>query len=109
MTAYTDDLYLGAQEAHQALWPGQKTPTNLLWPEVMAPFLLLDPALPKPMCPLPQLLLPAALLPLLPLKLCSKNTFKFHQIPDMPGVVVRYTLLPLVCYLNKFYFGLLAY
>jgi hypothetical protein len=27
MTAYTDDLFLGAQEAHQALWPGQKTPT----------------------------------------------------------------------------------
>jgi hypothetical protein len=22
MTAYTDDLFLGAQEAHQALWPG---------------------------------------------------------------------------------------
>jgi hypothetical protein len=30
MTAYTDDLYLGAQEAHQALWPGQKTPTDPL-------------------------------------------------------------------------------
>jgi hypothetical protein len=28
MTAYTDDLFLGAQEAHQALWPGQKTPTD---------------------------------------------------------------------------------
>jgi hypothetical protein len=26
---------------------------DLLWLEVMAPFLLLDPALPKPMCPLP--------------------------------------------------------
>jgi hypothetical protein len=22
MMAYTDDLFLGAQEAHQALWPG---------------------------------------------------------------------------------------
>jgi hypothetical protein len=22
MTAYTDDIFLGAQEAHQALWPG---------------------------------------------------------------------------------------
>jgi hypothetical protein len=30
MTAYTDDLYLGAHEAHQALWPGQKTPTDPL-------------------------------------------------------------------------------
>jgi hypothetical protein len=30
MTAYSDDLYLGAQEAHQALWPGQKTPTDPL-------------------------------------------------------------------------------
>jgi hypothetical protein len=30
MTAYTNDLFLGAQEAHQALWPGQKTPTNPL-------------------------------------------------------------------------------
>jgi hypothetical protein len=30
MTAYTDDLYLGAQEAHEALWPGQKTPTDPL-------------------------------------------------------------------------------
>jgi hypothetical protein len=28
MTAYTDDLFLGAQEAHQALWPGQTTPTD---------------------------------------------------------------------------------
>jgi hypothetical protein len=28
MTTYTDDLYLGAQEAHQALWPGQTTPTD---------------------------------------------------------------------------------
>jgi hypothetical protein len=28
MTTYTDDLFLGAQEAHQALWPGQKTPTD---------------------------------------------------------------------------------
>jgi hypothetical protein len=30
MTAYTDDLFLGAQEAHQALWLGQKTPTDPL-------------------------------------------------------------------------------
>jgi hypothetical protein len=30
MTAYTNDLFLGAQEAHQALWPGQKTPTDPL-------------------------------------------------------------------------------
>jgi hypothetical protein len=30
MTAYTDDLFLGAQEAHQALWPGQRTPTDPL-------------------------------------------------------------------------------
>jgi hypothetical protein len=30
MTAYTDDLYLGVQEAHQALWPGQNTPTDPL-------------------------------------------------------------------------------
>jgi hypothetical protein len=30
MTAYTDDLFLGTQEAHQALWPGQKTPTDPL-------------------------------------------------------------------------------
>jgi hypothetical protein len=30
MTTYTDDLFLGAQEAHQALWPGQKTPTDPL-------------------------------------------------------------------------------
>jgi hypothetical protein len=28
MTAYTDDLFLGAHEAHQALWPGQTTPTD---------------------------------------------------------------------------------
>jgi hypothetical protein len=30
MTAYTDDLFLGTQEAHQALWPGQRTPTDPL-------------------------------------------------------------------------------
>jgi hypothetical protein len=30
MMAYTDDLFFGAQEAHQALWPGQKTPTDPL-------------------------------------------------------------------------------
>jgi hypothetical protein len=28
MTTYTEDLYLGAQEAHKALWPGQTTPTD---------------------------------------------------------------------------------
>jgi hypothetical protein len=28
MTAYTDDLFLGAQEAYQALWPGQRTPID---------------------------------------------------------------------------------
>jgi hypothetical protein len=55
---------------------------------------------------LPQLHLPAA--PPLPLRLCKKH-FKFYQIPGMPGAVVRYTLFSLVCYLNKFYFSLLAY
>jgi hypothetical protein len=30
MTSYTKDLFLGAQEAHSALWPGQRTPTNPL-------------------------------------------------------------------------------
>jgi hypothetical protein len=30
ITSYTDDLFLGAQEAHQALWPGQRTPTDPL-------------------------------------------------------------------------------
>jgi hypothetical protein len=71
-------------------------------PEVMAPFLLLDLVLLKPISLLPQLHLPAALLPLLPLKLCSTENFKFYQIVGMPGAVVRYTLFPLVCYLNKF-------
>jgi hypothetical protein len=28
MTAYTDDLFLGAQEAYQSLWPRQTTPTD---------------------------------------------------------------------------------
>jgi hypothetical protein len=28
MTTYTEDLYLGAQEARKALWPGQTTPTD---------------------------------------------------------------------------------
>jgi hypothetical protein len=74
----------------------------------MAPSLLLDPALPKLMSPLPQLLLPTALPLPLPLSFAKKH-FKFYQIPGMPGAVVRYTLFPLVCYLNKFYFGLLAY
>jgi hypothetical protein len=30
MTSYTEDLFLGAQEAHFALWPGQRTPTDPL-------------------------------------------------------------------------------
>jgi hypothetical protein len=30
MTSYTDNLFLGAQEAHSALWPGQRTPTDPL-------------------------------------------------------------------------------
>jgi hypothetical protein len=30
MTSYTEDLFLGAQEAHTALWPGQRTPTDPL-------------------------------------------------------------------------------
>jgi hypothetical protein len=28
MTSYTEDLFLGAQEAYSTLWPGQRTPTN---------------------------------------------------------------------------------
>jgi hypothetical protein len=28
MLCYTDDLFLGAQEAHSSLWPGQRTPTD---------------------------------------------------------------------------------
>jgi hypothetical protein len=28
MTFYTKDLFLGAQEAYPALWPGQWTPTD---------------------------------------------------------------------------------
>jgi hypothetical protein len=30
MTSYTEDLFLGTQEAHSALWPGQRTPTDPL-------------------------------------------------------------------------------
>jgi hypothetical protein len=30
MASYTEDLFLGAQEAHSALWPGQRTPTDPL-------------------------------------------------------------------------------
>jgi hypothetical protein len=30
MTSYIEDLFLGAQEAYSALWPGQRMPTNLL-------------------------------------------------------------------------------
>jgi hypothetical protein len=47
-------------------------------PEVMAPFLLLDPALLKPTSPLLQLHLPAALLPLVPLELCSIKNFTLY-------------------------------
>jgi hypothetical protein len=28
MSYYTEDLFLGAQEAYSALWPGQRTPTD---------------------------------------------------------------------------------
>jgi hypothetical protein len=28
MTSYTDNLFLGAQEAYSALWPGQRMPTE---------------------------------------------------------------------------------
>jgi hypothetical protein len=28
MTSFTEDLFLGAQEAYSALWPGQRTPTD---------------------------------------------------------------------------------
>jgi hypothetical protein len=42
-------------------------------PKVMPPSLLLDPALPKTMSPLPQLHLPAALPSPLPLKFCLKT------------------------------------
>jgi hypothetical protein len=28
MSSYTEDLFLGAQEAYSALWPGQRTPTD---------------------------------------------------------------------------------
>jgi hypothetical protein len=30
MASYTDDIFLGAQEAHSALWPGQRMPTDPL-------------------------------------------------------------------------------
>jgi hypothetical protein len=30
MASYTEDLFLGAQEAYSALWPGQRTPTDPL-------------------------------------------------------------------------------
>jgi hypothetical protein len=30
MTSYTEDLFLGAQEAYSALWPGQRAPTDPL-------------------------------------------------------------------------------
>jgi hypothetical protein len=41
--------------------------------------------------------------------LTALQTLKFYQIPGMSGAVVRYTQFAPVCYLNKFYFGLLAY
>jgi hypothetical protein len=28
MTSYTEDLFLGAQEAYSDLWPGQRMPTD---------------------------------------------------------------------------------
>jgi hypothetical protein len=28
MTSFTEDLFLGAQEAYSTLWPGQRTPTD---------------------------------------------------------------------------------
>jgi hypothetical protein len=49
--------------------------------EVMAPFLLLDPALLNPTSPLPQLHLLAALLLLPPLKLCSTKTLSLIRSP----------------------------
>jgi hypothetical protein len=74
----------------------------------MAPSHLLGPALLKPTLLLLLLHQLAALLLPLPLELCSKN-FKFYQIPGMPGAVVIYTFkFPLVCYLIKFYLGLLV-
>jgi hypothetical protein len=30
MTSFTEDLFLGAQEAHSALWPGQRMPSGPL-------------------------------------------------------------------------------
>jgi hypothetical protein len=51
---------------------------DLYWPEVMAPFHLLDPALLKPMFQPLQLHQPAALLPLRPLELCSIKNFKLY-------------------------------
>jgi hypothetical protein len=63
--------------------------SGLLWPVVELLFLLPDPALLMPTSPLLQLHMPVALpLPLL-LKRALK-TLKFHQIPGMPGAVVRY-------------------
>jgi hypothetical protein len=92
-----------------------KQPTLMLWnrplsrAEVMAPSHLLGPALLKPTSPPPLLLQPAALPLTLLLDFAASKNFKFHQIPRMPGAVVRYTFyFPLVCYLNKFYLGLLV-
>jgi hypothetical protein len=30
IASYTEDLFLGAQEAHSALWPGERMPTDPL-------------------------------------------------------------------------------
>jgi hypothetical protein len=76
--------------------------------EVMHLSHLLDLTLLMPTFPLLLLHLPVVQPPPLPLRLCKK-TLKFYQIPGMLGAVVRYTLFALVCYLNKFYFGLLVY
>jgi hypothetical protein len=81
---------------------------DLRRPEVMLPFLLLDLALQRPMSPLLLLHLPAVQPPPCLLEFAKKH-FKFYQIPGMSGAVVRYTLFALVCYPNKFYFGLLVY
>jgi hypothetical protein len=82
--------------------------SGLPWMVAELLFLLSDPALPMPTFPLLQLLLLVALLLPLLLRLALK-TLKFYQIPGMPGAVVIYTQFALVCYLNNFYFDLLAY
>jgi hypothetical protein len=49
--------------------------------EVILPFLLLDPALQRPMAPLLLLHLPAVRPPPLPLRLCNKETLSFIRSP----------------------------